>query len=243
MNTEHSESPGNGDVEVQRKLNPGGPLGGITGKGFLPGQSGCPGGKRKGRSPTKMLAQISTPDELRKVCESILTAASKGDIAAAKLIFDRLDGSVASILQMAAGPTPRPNELPDDFFERLVSDAETTCKRAFPQWDRAAEVVTLKWNAASEANNAPPMIIEIVRPCPVCEKETAPGCPETSRNVSSGTLTPPAPPHEPIAVCAPAPAPEPIAPPEPPPAPETPPPVMQFREAYQRPSRFTGCDG
>lgn len=161
MNTEHSERPGNGDVEAQRKLNPGGPLGGITGKGFLPGQSGCPGGKRKGRSPTKMLAQISTPDELRKVCESILTAASKGDIAAAKLIFDRLDGSVASILQMAAGPTPRPNETPNEFFTRLCAEAESCTARTFPGWEKPAPHIKLKWNAAND-EPIKPMVVNVI---------------------------------------------------------------------------------
>lgn len=199
--------------------NSGGTAGNL--KPFAPGRSGNPGGRPRGKSPSRMLAKVATVEQLKAICEKILALSAAGDIQAARLLFDRLDGRAPDSILLSIGQSPKPNELPDDFFERLVSDAETTCKRAFPQWDRAAEVVTLKWNAASEANNAPPMIIEIVRPCPVCEKETAPGCPETSRNVSSATLTPSAPPHEPT------------EPPPPPPKADPP----QFREAYQRPSR------
>ena len=73
--------------------------GGITGKGFLPGQSGNPGGLQKGKRITTLIREALEQDiDGKKVVEAlaqiIIREALKGDFRFAREILDRIDGKV-----------------------------------------------------------------------------------------------------------------------------------------------------
>lgn len=66
------------------------------GRPFKPGQSGNPSGKRKGTvSLTAALKRllIGEPGLVDKVARTLVDAAIAGDVASARLLFDRLDGA------------------------------------------------------------------------------------------------------------------------------------------------------
>lgn len=84
-------------VEKQRPVT-----GGCTGKGFLPGRSGNPGGRRKNAvSLTAMLKQTMTPADARAIVARLISLAKHGSIKAAQLIFDRLDGPQSGPMAIA----------------------------------------------------------------------------------------------------------------------------------------------
>ena len=79
------------DVGLQRNSNGKSP-GGITGKGFRPGQSGNPSGKRKGSvSLAAALARSLTRKDAEAICRKLISLAKRGDVPALRLLFDRLD--------------------------------------------------------------------------------------------------------------------------------------------------------
>ena len=66
------------------------------GRPWKPGQSGNPSGRRKGSvSLTAALKRllIAEPELVDRVARTIVDAAIAGDVASARLLFDRLDGS------------------------------------------------------------------------------------------------------------------------------------------------------
>jgi hypothetical protein len=73
-------------------------LGGVTGKGFMPGRSGNPGGRPKGESITSTLRRLVAESEhngrpIQEVlAEVLLKHALSGKFPFAKEILDRLDG-------------------------------------------------------------------------------------------------------------------------------------------------------
>jgi len=85
------------DVQQQPKNNR---LGGATGKGFLPGQSGNPGGRKKGTSITAILNRKL--DELdddgksraEKVAEVIVREALAGDYRFVDMLLNRTEGKI-----------------------------------------------------------------------------------------------------------------------------------------------------
>lgn len=119
-------------VDEQREYKPGG----VTGKGFLPGQSGNPNGRPKGQSITSVLRAIlddeakfkgNTNGKLLKeiVADVLVKHALKGNMKAMSILLDRHDGKV-----------PLPLTIQDDDFdptklsdEKLESIAKSTRRR------------------------------------------------------------------------------------------------------------------
>jgi hypothetical protein len=63
------------------------------------GQSGNPAGKRKGTVSLASALQrllIKEPSRLESICKTLCDAAAAGDVSAARLLFERLDGSKAT---------------------------------------------------------------------------------------------------------------------------------------------------
>ena len=101
------------EVQEQPKSN----LGGITGKGFMPGQSGNPGGRPKGSKSLRNLlihalrkkakdGKGGEKDFYDVLIESIIVNAAKGNAALAKLIFDYHEG-----------PPPQKHELTEFIYQ------------------------------------------------------------------------------------------------------------------------------
>lgn len=95
-------------VEKQRENN----VGGVTGKGFLPGQSGNPNGRPKGQSITARLRALLEKGEINGqpikdgkqvadvLAETILKGALKGDFRFAREILERTEGKVIERVQV-----------------------------------------------------------------------------------------------------------------------------------------------
>ena len=84
------------DVDKQRESN----VGGVTGRGFLPGRSGNPAGRVKGtsfktylREEADKLAADGRP-RLHRVADTAMVMAEGGDIRAIAFVAERLDGKV-----------------------------------------------------------------------------------------------------------------------------------------------------
>jgi hypothetical protein len=107
------------DVEEQREINAGKLPGGVTGKGFMPGQSGNPGGRPKGLSITAHLRELLAltdidgrplKDEREAAREVALCMLKKGtgrgarkaNMEAIKEILDRTEGKVPVQVQLPA---------------------------------------------------------------------------------------------------------------------------------------------
>ena len=90
-------------VVNQRKNN----LGGITGKGFMPGVSGNPNGRPKKSNCVSDLLR-SKGDEIQEdgrtklqaVIEKLYERAIEGELKAIDMIFDRLEGKAAQKLEV-----------------------------------------------------------------------------------------------------------------------------------------------
>jgi hypothetical protein len=81
--------------------------GGITGKGWVPGQSGNPGGRPKGRSVTALLRQLLDQEHNQKklaelLAERLLKEALTGKLGHIKEVLDRTEGRVADRVQVEA---------------------------------------------------------------------------------------------------------------------------------------------
>lgn len=64
--------------------------------GFQPGKSGNPKGKKKGAASLALALQkllINEPDKLESIARTLVDSAIAGDVSAARLLFERLDGS------------------------------------------------------------------------------------------------------------------------------------------------------
>ncbi len=94
------------DVEEQQNSNAEKLLGGITGKGFMPGQSGNPGGRKPGRSLTALINDVLEGKTLgdkplpkgrtamEMLAEAIVSHAIKGRSQYMKELYERLYGKV-----------------------------------------------------------------------------------------------------------------------------------------------------
>lgn len=69
-------------------------LGGVTGKGFMPGQSGNPSGRPKRKPVLEAIEQAMEehPELLRKIAYTALIKTARGDVHYFKEFRDMLDG-------------------------------------------------------------------------------------------------------------------------------------------------------
>lgn len=94
---ESAENVGN-NPESREKM-----LGGITGKGFMPGQSGNPNGRPKKKPITELYEEIlNDPANLEILRKSIVKALSRGQMAMVlqlREMTDRVEGKVTQPIQ------------------------------------------------------------------------------------------------------------------------------------------------
>jgi hypothetical protein len=67
--------------------------------GFQPGRSGNPRGRKKGSASLALALQkllCNEPDKLEAIARTLVDAAIAGDVSAARLLFERLDGTKAT---------------------------------------------------------------------------------------------------------------------------------------------------
>jgi len=122
-------------VQMQRNNN-GKQLGGITGKGFLPGQSGNPGGRPRGSvkissAYERSLARLVPGDPEGRtyaqfIADKNVELAAQGNIAAIKEVTDRVEGKV-----------PRTVEINHDDFKRY-------------RWTRMVDELSQKYGKSRE---------------------------------------------------------------------------------------------
>jgi hypothetical protein len=92
------------DAEKQRKSNGGKMLGGITGKGFMPGESGNPGGRAKGRTVLSRVREILEDEaEGQAVAVAYVGAMKCGSFQHLKEVIDREEGKVPDRVANADG--------------------------------------------------------------------------------------------------------------------------------------------
>lgn len=90
-------SGSNGIAVDKQRTNNGKQLGGCTGKGFMPGESGNPNGRPKGTGLTDRLRAILENDGCKvaqEIVDAGVKAARDGDFRFWNAIFERIDGKV-----------------------------------------------------------------------------------------------------------------------------------------------------
>ena len=90
-------------VEEQREN-----LGGCTGSGFLPGQSGNPGGRPKGSVSltTAVRKMLSQPGRIEEAAEILWREFQAGNPAIVKEVWNRIDGKVVEPLDLTVNGIP-----------------------------------------------------------------------------------------------------------------------------------------
>lgn len=86
------------DVDNNVSATPQKMLGGITGKGFMPGQSGNPGGRPKHKPFLEEIERwiIEHPGDVTTAIKRAFANAKRGDLATLRELMDRIDGPVTS---------------------------------------------------------------------------------------------------------------------------------------------------
>jgi hypothetical protein len=77
-------------------------LGGCTGKGFMPGQSGNPGGRKKkpfSEAIDKWI--VEHPEEVEEIVKKAFAKAKAGDPVFLHTLLDRTDGPVKQLHELA----------------------------------------------------------------------------------------------------------------------------------------------
>jgi hypothetical protein len=82
-------------------------LGGVTGKGFMPGQSGNPSGRPKTKPVSDRLRHALESGDADVVTGLLLEGAKKGDLAFIKEILDRVEGKPIATSEIS-GPDGGP---------------------------------------------------------------------------------------------------------------------------------------
>ena len=118
-------------------------LGGITGRGFLPGQSGNPSGRPRGSAKgllTVLRSKIAEAGQDGRTIEERLVAAlveealrGKHRLAAIEVIFDRLEGRPAQRLDLA--------DVTSDLRSRSTEELQFFLD--FKRWPSDAELATM----------------------------------------------------------------------------------------------------
>jgi|SRR6185312_4745986 len=97
MSNESPESVGNNDTATEKQI------GGCTGKGFMPGQSGNPSGRPKKKPITELYEEmLNDPETVEILRASIRKAIAKGSMAMVlqvKEMTDRVEGKVTQPIE------------------------------------------------------------------------------------------------------------------------------------------------
>jgi hypothetical protein len=111
LTTEQSAPVQENSVATKEKM-----LGGITGKGWLPGQSGNPGGRFRYKPITeiyeRMLKEGKTGEEIEAAMRRAIRSRGRGSqaIAALKELADRVEGKPTERVEHS-GPDGEPLEI------------------------------------------------------------------------------------------------------------------------------------
>jgi hypothetical protein len=97
--------------KFMRKPRQGQMVGGATGSGWLPGQSGNKGGRPKGRTLLNVIRQLlrkpnGDERELVAVAQAYINEMKKGSFPHAKEFIDREEGKVTQPLELSASGKP-----------------------------------------------------------------------------------------------------------------------------------------
>jgi Family of unknown function (DUF5681) len=138
-----------------------------SGRRFRPGESGNPKGKQKGcKHRVTLLAEQLMADDAESVVRAVISAAQSGDMAAAKLILDR----VCPVRRSRPTPFSLPNDgSTPDILELLGSVVKAMANGTLTAEEGAsiASVIEVRRKAiadmSSERGGAPPtgMVITI----------------------------------------------------------------------------------
>jgi hypothetical protein len=118
----------------------------LRGRPFVKGQSGNPSGKRKGSvSIAATLKRMLSKRDAEKICRSLIKQAMCGDLAAVKLLLDRMDGPLSgplaiSMLQTTINNTAREEVIYERPFKGVSSARLEQLLAAFaPELEQPAE--------------------------------------------------------------------------------------------------------
>jgi hypothetical protein len=96
-------------------------LGGITAKGWKPGQSGKPSGRRAGSvSPTAALKRALTRQDADLIARKIIALAKTGDAAALRTLFERVDYPLSGPLAIATAFAASNNEASSGCIAQVI---------------------------------------------------------------------------------------------------------------------------
>lgn len=144
--------PTDGKTNVQMQRNNNGKLlGGVTGKGFMPGKSGNPGGRPKGSvkisaAYERSLARLVSGDPEGRtyaqfIADKNVELAAQGNIAAIKEVTDRVEGKAPHTVEINHGDLKRSRwaRLVDDLCEKYGKPREQVIEDLIEREPSAAE--------------------------------------------------------------------------------------------------------
>lgn len=111
----------------------------VVGRPFQRGMSGNPRGRPAGTSLTSVLRKQLTIENRKVLCLRLFEKAAAGDVAALKLIWDRVDG-----LQKAGfninldGDPPMAHESARDYYERQHQKLVDRVQHYYPDFNQEA---------------------------------------------------------------------------------------------------------